>query len=434
MRRIGRITIALASLFVTVAGASAAGKPVGITYEYWGAERDPIEREIVALFERKYPFINVEARRPSVTPPGTVPGAAIGPGGADVVLVDSMFVPWFAAHARLAPLEKSLESAGATRQDLQELPPPLRVPFEWNGQLYAVPRALTLTSLVANRQMLDDAALAARDLVTWTDLAAYAVRLTRRHATGQTSVWGLTLSRPWLGQTSWLPFFFSQGGELLKPDQMTPNLASTAGERSFGFLQDLGARKQVLRPFTGSTAGRSSSIWNGGGALGLQPSDLSLGGPDPHYLSTWETIPTPKADQTGQAITAATLLGVGVNAASQHLNEAAQFAMFMLSDEVQHLIAERSLEIPVARETWARVGQRKWNSFVGYRYLPLLGQIATARTIPGSLADPNYLAYPDKILTDVIEGRLAVRQGLERADELVVSLLKRIGALPATDT
>ena len=146
----------------------------------------------------------------------------------DVVFMDGLRIAEFVQQGLLQPLPRE-------RFALEDIPESLLAHFEFEGELYAIPRDYQPLALLVNGELL--AAQGFEVPADWESLLAVGTALTfaEREAGNEAfSAIGLTT-----GFYNYLPFFFQAGGQLYGPGQETLQLESEAGLASLQYYADL---------------------------------------------------------------------------------------------------------------------------------------------------------------------------------------------------
>ncbi|HEX6970814.1 MAG TPA: sugar ABC transporter substrate-binding protein [Limnochordia bacterium] len=226
----GRLALAVCLGLSAFIGAAEA-EPVTLTFwEAHSAQEEAATAEMVALFERENPDIDVAMIRQDFGTNFEKVFLAVAGGVApDVTPIWGGLLSSFAARSALI----DLTSFGAAA---------LRAAFfdgAWQftqhaGRTWGVPYAADPRFLVYNRAMLDEAGIAAPPS-TWEELIDAARKLMRR--TGdRISVWGFAF---WPNVDLYSTLLWSAGGDFFSADGKRAAFDSPAGVRALQFLVDL---------------------------------------------------------------------------------------------------------------------------------------------------------------------------------------------------
>ncbi len=243
---------------------------------------------------------------------------------------------------------------------------------EW-GNIYGVPFLQETLVVFYNKAMFDSAGIVppSDGLVTWSELRDYAMRLTVRGASGQTTTWGLLAP---LEQRLWWCLVAQNGGQVLvqHADGTWHVEIDEAARQAIGFYTDLVTVDRVmpqevlsydfmslLQGFkTGKYAMFSFGCWVRSWIDRLTKSELDWG---------MLQVKGPVRD-----VTEAGPQGVFIYSGSPHKDEAAQFLLFFTNSDNQARIAKADWLFPVRQSAIARpefqTEEDQWN--VVYQWLP----------------------------------------------------------------
>lgn len=206
---------ALCILFWGVLGcasSSEASRPVRLTFSTWGsAEELAVTRQLLGQFEQAHPQIKVTLLHIPENYFQKLHILIAGDLTPDVMLVNSFNYPVYAENHILKPLVLTPSEAAPF------YPQALRA-FTWQGKLYALPRDISNLVVFYNRDLFRQAGLPLPHAGwTWAEFLAAGQALTRdTDGDGKRDQFGFSFSgKPPL---MWLPFVWSEGGDLFSPD------------------------------------------------------------------------------------------------------------------------------------------------------------------------------------------------------------------------
>ena len=207
--------IALAALSACTSGSS--GPPATVTLHFWtgftGGDR-PAYESLIKQFNDGHPNIQVVM---DVQPWDTIAQklpAALGTGqGPDLSTPDynAGTIRQYAKSGLILPLDEAYGS-GDTKIDKAALPPKVVEGFQVNGKSYAVPANFATLLLYYNKDALAEAGLSGPPK-TMQEFADYAVKLTKKDASGKVVRYGVALADH---QTiaMWPILIWANGGDL----------------------------------------------------------------------------------------------------------------------------------------------------------------------------------------------------------------------------
>jgi len=185
------------------------------------------------------------------------------------------------ARGMLEPLDAFIADPadGLSEADLAAFPRQVIEALRVDGHLYALPEDNAVMGLYYNKDLFDAAGMAYPDSSwTWDRLRAAATQLTRRDASGRTTIHGIDM---FIWQWPFMHFFAQAGGVQWSPDGLTtlinardPDGSPGPGVRALEFLHALAHEDQSWEPYFGKDQGTGpdSRFANGTVALYLDGS------------------------------------------------------------------------------------------------------------------------------------------------------------------
>lgn len=156
----------------------------------------------------------------------------------DVFMLDAFWAPSLVRYDTLLPLDQFIESD--KEFDLSDFEPTLLEAFQFNGQLYGIPKDYSTSVLFINPEHFDSVGLAAPP-ANWDELRDYAARLTNHSGSNSSrNRVGLGLSE---SIEAILPFIWQNGGTLIRDDGSL-DVSNRPAIEAIEFLRDL--RKEGL--------------------------------------------------------------------------------------------------------------------------------------------------------------------------------------------
>jgi len=404
--------VAIAGLVWGLVALSAAAQ---VTISFWHGynelETQVLVERVIPAFEAKYPDIKVESVRLGYDElrDKVVTTAAAG-GGPDVMRLDIIWTPGFAASGLLEPLDRYL---GFSELLAEVYPGPLSTNY-FAGRYYGLPLTTNTQIYVYNAELFAQAGLAAPS--TFDEFEEVSKLLTRQEG-GEVTRWGYDIGGPWAWHL--LPWIWSNGGDVTDPE-ITVATGYLDGAASVGALERIvdWAMAGFLAPnifmqgfdswgafLNGQLAARQDGPWF--------PRWLEENNPD--FPAGFALIP---AGEGGQSISVVGGENIAIASGSANKEAAWTFVRFMLSDEAQSIMATVG-QMPVIRSAIAIP------EFMESTYYPTyLEQVATAKA---RTPHPRYGEIEQVIQAafwQAISGEASPRAALEDAARRVNGLLR----------
>ena len=200
-----------------------------------GAEA--LEGEILPAFYEQYPDVtvnveyttygNLNERLTTAVASGLVP---------DVLMMGVGWIEPFASQGILADLGELGVTVDELSEDINEA---VLTAAQYDGKLYGIPLMLDARIGIYRKSMFEEAGLDPEQPPTnWEELREYAIKLTKRDDNGNLERAGLDLFAHDLRQI-WMPFLFSNGGELFDESGQEVLFDSDAGVEALEFMNQL---------------------------------------------------------------------------------------------------------------------------------------------------------------------------------------------------
>jgi ABC-type glycerol-3-phosphate transport system substrate-binding protein len=329
--------LTLALLATIVGGCGGGGERGQATLTVWQTyndEESPVFKEIVAQFEAAHPGVTVDVvRLPFAGAEPKIMTALTTKTEPDIARVDVSFLAKLAHKNALLALDERVPA-----EFLGDIVPVALASCRYRGQLWGLPDQTNGLCLFYNKEMFRQAGLDPNvPPKTWEELIACGKKLTKRDE----GVFGLGLSNSlWWS----LPFFYSYGAQLLSEDGTHCLLNSPEGVAAFQLKVDMYKKYGIeggawmaggIVHDLGFQNGRYAMILNGPWALeSLKQAGIDFG-----------VAPIPAGP-------AGSHTNVGGNdlvvfRSSKHPDLAAEFLMYVASEDVQRMWAQRLGQIPV---------------------------------------------------------------------------------------
>lgn len=316
-------------------GCGGGGEQATLTiWQTYNDEEHPVFKEIVAQFEAAHPGVTIDViRLPFAGAEPKIMTALTTRTEPDIARVDVSFLAKLAHKNALLALDELVP-----RPFLSEILPVALASCRYRGQLWGLPDQTNGLCLFYNKEMFRAAGLDPEDPPgTWDQLIADGRKLTKRDK----GVFGLGLSNSlWWS----LPFFYTYGADLLSEDGKHCLLNSPEGIAAFQLKVDMCQKYGI-----------EGGAWRAGGIvhdLGFQNGRYAMILNGPWAVESLKQTGIDFGVAPIPAGPAGSHTNVGGNdlvvfRSTKHPDVAAQFLMFVASEDVQRMWAERLGQIPV---------------------------------------------------------------------------------------
>ncbi len=254
--------LVIAAMLITQCGGTqqpAAGKPVTITWGFWGSpeERDTHEK-VAAAFMEKYPNITIEIWHQPwgdyFTKLQTLWATRDAKSIPDVLFLFP--VPSYAADGVLENLDPFIKKSN---YDLSDYWPGVLETTSFEGSVYGLPRDIGLDVLYYNKDHFDAAGLSYPDETwTWTEFLAAAEALTEVESSGRVARYALGMEGG-----KYFAWVLSNGGTILD-DMFNPSRCGLADPKSveaITFFADMMNNNQAMRDANLNQAGGDAAVF-----------------------------------------------------------------------------------------------------------------------------------------------------------------------------
>lgn len=394
-----------------VAMTAAAQVTISFWHGYNELETQVFVEQVIPAFEAKHPGIKVESVRLGYDElrDKVVTTAAAG-GGPDVMRLDIIWTPGFAASGLLEPLDRY-----DGFQDLlaEVYPGPLSTNY-YGGRYYGLPLTTNTQIYVYNKELFAQSGVDAPR--TFEEFEVVSKLLTRQEG-GEITRWGYDIGGPWAWHL--LPWIWSNGGDVTDPDITTASgyLDSAATVGALERIVDW-AMEGFLAPNIFQQGFDSWGSFVNGQLAARQDGPWFPRWIDENYPGFDAGFALIPVGAGGESISVVGGENIAIASGSEHKAEAWTFVQFMLSDEAQSIMASVG-QMPVIRSAIAIP------EFMDSQYYPVyLEQVATAKA---RTPHPRYGEIEQVIQAafwQAISGEASPRAALEDATRQVNALLR----------
>ncbi|MCU7496659.1 MAG: ABC transporter substrate-binding protein [Ignavibacteria bacterium] len=360
MRKYFVLFILVSTFSFTLASCGSKSRDEGkIVITFWHSfvsNTIPALNELIERFEKEHPNIKIKAQYvPSGDPLIQKLVTAIQSHTApDIAWIHSDYMDKLVEADAIYPMDYFTKgSDGLTRDELNDIFPPLLQSARWRDTLYALPMECTTLALLYNKTLFRQAGLDPNHPPKdWNELREYARKLTldKNHdgkidqygfyvpvfpASGPLSIWMIL---------QWEPYLWQAGGRVINPEQTRVEFNSQAGVKALLLWKELytglNLTNYTLTHNMGFASGSLAMIMDG-------PWDL----PEFRKMNNkdWAVASLP----AGPVKKATYLAGehLAIFKQSRHPKEAWTFLKWVISPDVQAMFSEASGYLPVRRST-----------------------------------------------------------------------------------
>jgi multiple sugar transport system substrate-binding protein len=324
------------------AAGQAAGGGEGVTMSFWTRDSNQVQvRQLVDAWNATHDN-KIEVTVIPATDYMTKVGAAAAGGAApDIIAVDLIYVPQFAAANQLADIT---EQAKALPYFDKLSPSHVRL-ATYDGKIYGLPFNAEGSILLWNKDLFKEAGLdPEKPPTTWAEIADAAKKIT---ALGDDK-YGYYFSGSCAGCNAftYLPLIWASGGDVLSEDGKTATVDSPEVKAALEFYRQLWADGQIPAGaqadtgtdfFNAFPTGKVGMMGSGFFALGLMKNDH----PDMNFGVTY--LP----GQDGGQSSFAGGDSIAIPSGSKYPKEAFEFIQWATSDDVQLEQYAKANSLPV---------------------------------------------------------------------------------------
>jgi multiple sugar transport system substrate-binding protein len=419
------IAVMLALVLTALTGISMAQEdPVTITWAFWGSPEERATHEAVAAaYTALNPHVTIEIWSEPWNDYFTKIQTLWASGDASII-PDVAFLTPVSVYAPSGALENLEPYIEASQYDTSDYWPFLLESAIYDGDIYGLPRDISVEVLYYNRDIFDEVGLDyPDDTWTWDDLRAAAEALTIIAPSGRVVRYGLAMEggkyQLWVGQN-----YGSILDDFRNPTACT--LSQPEAVEAITFFADLLNNNYAMRDANLSQAGGDAAVFQSGQAAMIIQNASRISAFNAAGLN-YDVAPVP-IPEGGQRAAASGGAAWTMSSFSQHKDEAWNFIRWLQSTEGGQAIYTASGEIfpalsstarsdvflgldapPSNRQAFlteaenAKVGRfgyfRQWNELNGSIINPNLQRIWSGEAAP-SVVLPELCASVDAFLAE----------------------------------
>lgn len=387
MRKVVVLLTVLAMLVMALGPVSAGAAPKKVEVTFWhamGAQLGDTLNSLVNQFNSSQDevFVKAEYQGNYNALSQKIIGALVARKPPTIAQVYGNWAAEYIASDALVPMEQFINGPdGLTQKDKDDIWAGLWAATKFNGTIYTIPFNKSVYVMVYNKDAFKEAGITSVPK-TWQELVQAAIKLTKKGPDGKIERYGIAL-RPNVDIYSC--FFFSNGGQWLKPDGKTLAVTSSAGVEALQFMTDLLHKYKVAYYIPGYidqdfAAGKCAIYFTT--SPGLSYVEKSVAG-----KFQWAVAPLPYKSKELQATPLAGTDIAMFKQASQAEREAAwKFIKWLIKPENVAKWAIETSYIPIRKSALALMG----DYFLKYPHMR-----QSVEQLPYIKYDPNLSSWYD---------------------------------------
>ncbi|BDZ54648.1 ABC transporter substrate-binding protein [Agromyces marinus] len=411
-RRIAAIATAATALLALSACSSsddtgAGGEAVTLEYGVWDQKQQEAMEDIADAFTAEHPNVTVNLQIAPYKEYFTKLQTSVSGGSApDVFWMNGPNFQLYASNGVLEPLDDAGIDTAAYPEGLVDL-------YTYDGSLYGAPKDFDTVALWYNTELFDAAGVEYPEAGwTWDDLKEKAAALTD----ASTGTYGIVATQ--YGQENYYNSIAQAGGEVISADGTTTGYDTPEALAGIELWTDLIAAgsSPTAQQMTDTSAedfflsGKAAMFQNGSWAAGAY-----AGNPD--IADKVDVAPLATGAEGNQSVIHG--LANVVNAKSEHVEVAKEFAAFASSEQAADIMAETGTVIPAFEGK-----QQIWvDALPQYDLQVYIDALETAVAYPVSKNTSAWTSLESEILSQVWAGNVSPEDGLAQlAEEMQAAL------------
>lgn len=388
----------------TAQPAETSGEKVTITFSLWDEIQSVVYQELIDLFEEQNPDIHVELQLTPWDQYWTKFDAAAGANQAADVFFMNIWVPKYAEAGVLEPLDSYMERDGI---DLSLYSSSIVENGTYNGVHYTMPKGTDSMAVIVNTALFEKygVEVPGNDW-TWDDMIAICNDLKEKIGAAGDSIYPMAFM---LDSTngSWQPVVYQFGGTIYNEDG-TSGYGSEESVAAIQALVDM-IDEGLIPDYQMISDTSAEEFFISGQACMLYLPTFSSQKIEQAKMENVELIQLPKA-KTQEFI--AGNMHYGMNAASEHKEEAWRFLAYLGSEEANDIVGQRGIDLPALISSQSYYAA-SFQQFDGTAFVedmeyakPYASSPAYAEDAIGSITNDGIIA--------VFTKQIGVKEGMEK--------------------
>ncbi len=382
----------------------ASGEQVTITFSLWDEIQSVVYQELIDKFEEQNPDIKVEMQLTPWDQYWTKFDAAAGANQAADVFFMNVWVPKYAEAGVLEPLDSYMERDGF---DFDLYTGSIIENGIYNGTHYTVPKGTDSLAVMVNTSLFEKYGVAVpENSWTWDDMISTCRELKEKIGAAGDSIYPMAFM---LNSTngSWQPVVYQFGGEIFREDG-TCGYNSEESVAAIQALVDM-IDEGLIPDYQMISDTSAEEFFISGQACMIYLPTFSTQKIEQAKMENVKLIQLPKA-QSQAFITGN--MHYGMNAVSQHKEEAWRFLQYLASEEANDIVGQRGIDLP-ARISSQSYYASSFKQFDGTAFVDGLPNAVPYVSAPAYASDTVNSITNDGIIA-IFTKQVGVKEGMEK--------------------
>lgn len=388
---------------------ASSGEQVTITYSLWDEIQSVVYQELIDNFEAQNPDIHVEMQLTPWDQYWTKFDAAAGANQAADVFFMNVWVPKYAEAGVLEPLDSYMERDGF---DFSLYTQSIVETGTYNGVHYTVPKGTDSMAVAVNTTLFEKYGVAVPDTDwTWDDMLAVCRELQGKIAEAGDTIYPMAFILN-SNNSSWQPVVYQFGGCIFNED----GTSGYGSEESIAAIQALVDMidEKLIPDYQMVSDTSAEEFFISGQACMLYLPTFSSQKVEQAKMEGVQLIKLPKAKT--REFNAGSM-HYGMNAASEHKEEAWRFMQYLASEEANDIVGERGIDLP-ARISSQSYYASSFKQFDGSAFVEGLTEAVPYASAPGYAQDAINSITNDDIIA-IFTKQIGVKEGMEKMAEKI---------------
>lgn len=390
-----------ASMAVT---GTAAEDQVTITYSLWDEIQSVVYQQLIDNFEEQNPNIHVEMQLTPWDQYWTKFDASAGANQAADVFFMNNWVPKYAEAGILEPLDDYMEKANF---DLSLYAPSVVEAGTVDGVHYVVPKGTDSLAVIINSALFEKYGVTEPENGwTWDDMLTVCGELKTAIEAAGDSIYPMDFILN-SSNGAWEPVIYEFGGQLFNEDG-TSALASDEAVAGIQALVDM-IDEGYIPDYQTISDTAAEELFISGQTCMLYLPTFSAQKVEQAGMENVKLIQIPTAKS--QDFLASTM-HYGMNAASEHKDEAWKFMEYLASEEANDIIGKSGIDLPARLSSQEYYGG-SFTKFDGQAFVDVIPTAKPAESGPAYASDEINSIMNEQII-EIFNKNVEVKEGLEQ--------------------
>ena len=390
-----------ASMAVT---GTAAEDQVTITFSLWDEIQSVVYQQLIDNFEEQNPNIHVEMQLTPWDQYWTKFDASAGANQAADVFFMNVSVPKYAEAGILEPLDDYMEKSGF---DLSLYAPSVVESSTYNGVHYAVPKGTDSLAVIVNSALFEKYGVTEPENGwTWDDMLTVCGELKTAIEAAGDSIYPMDFILN-SANGAWEPVIYEFGGQLFNEDG-TSALASDEAVAGIQALVDM-IDEGYIPDYQTISDTAAEELFISGQTCMLYLPTFSAQKVEQAEMENVKLIQIAAAKS--QDFLASTM-HYGMNAASEHKDEAWKFLEYLAGEEANDIIGKSGIDLPARLSSQEYYGA-SFTKFDGQAFVDVIPSAKPAEMGPAYALDEIGSIMNEQII-EIFNKNVEVKEGLEQ--------------------